>query len=116
MRELIRGGFMKDENIDTEDCGHLHEIGGFTMTFFPRNDTAQRFMKWYDTVFLKQYPNSNDFSLSWDDFDGEPVLEVMAHNPFFKTEALVCLFESTTLEKPVVELKSVVKNTGENLN
>lgn len=79
-------------------CVELAVDAEFTITTFFKNTPSERLKSWYDNVYLTQHPKANDFDVSWsDNGEGQEVLEIMAHNPFFPASALVRLFESYTV-------------------
>ncbi len=78
---------------DNEDCSNIHIEVDY-------NTGAKLLEKWYNEVFSRQHPNmSGDFELFQQEWEGKPVLEIIAHNPGFLLEHLLMLFHADTAPK-----------------
>lgn len=98
----------QDEHNELE-CPHLH----IAMDYHIRNYTVSAgslaFKHWFQNVFSLQHIGSaDDFNFTNGEFEGDPLIEVQAHNPMFSIDALEALFESWRAEQ--VADKSVNHN------
>lgn len=77
------------------ECTEIHEIFSFTTTVLIRNKGSEDLKNWYEKVFSKQYPKSNDFEFEFNtDHEKTPVIEIIGPDYGFTTGNLIALFYS----------------------
>jgi hypothetical protein len=89
---------------DEAECRNLHAKIQFTIRGYSLSKGAIEFEAWFNTVFKVQSKTSEDFVFSRTNDDGEELLEVMQHNPYFSIDALECIFIAYQVEQTTISV------------
>lgn len=104
---------MNDEHDETT-CPELHTSIDYSVRAYTVNAGALAFEAWFKTVFSVQNPTAaRDFEFERKEFEGESVIELLAHNPsFFTVDVLEALWMAS---RYTVEDKSKASANESNL-